>query len=219
MNKQEMNGLKKIIQKILTDEKPKTVRELVKRTIDLTGKSKEEIYGLIQELEKTKTIRLGSPKIERILPETLSSFVFKLHYFSIEFWLIGFLTLIFFPIIILVPQDSPILLLRVIMGILFGIFIPGWVIANIFFPRIYETINQIERVLISMGINIGISIFTGLILNTVWIIDSIPFVVVIGSLTIVSLLISTTIRILVGSNRHKTVTYWFRSLFKKSEMK
>ncbi|NPD87949.1 MAG: DUF1616 domain-containing protein [Asgard group archaeon] len=219
MNKQETNGLKKIIQKTLADEKPKTVRELVKKTIDLTGKSKEEIYSLIQELEKTKTIRLGSPKIKRILPETLYSFVFKLHYFSIEFWLIGFLILIFFPIIIFIPPDSPILFLRVIMGILFGIFIPGWVITNILFPRIYEKIDQTERVLISIGINIGISIFTGLILNTVWIIDSIPFVIVIGCLTIVALLISTAIRILLGSNRHKVVTNWFNSLFKKSEMK
>lgn len=219
MNKQEMNGLKKIIQKILSEEKPKTVRELVKKTIDSTGKTREEVYGLIQDLEKEKIVRLGSPKIERILPESISSFLFKLHYFSIEFWLIVFLISIFFPIIILISPDSPVLFLRIIMGILFGMIIPGWVITNIFFPRIYEIIDQTERVLISIGINIGISIFTGLMLNTVWIIDSLPFVVIIGSLTFVSLIVSTMIRILIGSNRIKSMTYWFKSLFKKSDKK
>lgn len=214
-----MNGLKKIIQKILSEEKPKTIRELVKKTIDSTGKSKEEIYGLIQDLEKENIIRLGSPRIERILPDTIISYLFKLHYFSIEFWIIVLFTSIFFPIILLIPPDSPMLFLRVIMGTLFGILIPGWVITNIFFPKIYETIDQTERVLISMGINIGISIFTGLVLNTVWIIDSLSFVVVIGSLTIVSLLVSTAVRILIGSNRIKSLTYWIKSLFKRSERK
>jgi uncharacterized membrane protein len=214
-----MNGLEKIIQKILTDEKPKTVRELVKKTVDLTGKSKEEIYGLIQELEKVKVIQLGSPNIERNLPETLSGFLFKVHYFSIEFWLIGFLTLIFFPIILLISPNSPLLFMRVIVGLLFGIFIPGWVITNILFPKIYEKIDQTERVLISIGINIGISIFTGLILNSVWIIDSMSYVIVVGCLTIVCLLISAVIRILIGSNKHRIVTDWLKSLFKKSETK
>jgi uncharacterized membrane protein len=215
MNKQETNGLKKIIQKISAEEKPTTVRELVKKTIDLTGKSKEEVYELIQNLEKVKIIRLGSPKIERTLPENFSSYVFKIHYFSIEFWLICFLTLIFFPIIIYVPPDSPLLFLRVIMGFLFGIFIPGWVISNIFFPRIYETISQIERILISIGINIGISIFTGLMLDTVWIIDSMPFVIVIGCLTIVTLLISSSIRVLLGASKIRGLTYYFKSISEK----
>jgi len=219
MNNQETNGLKKIIQKILTEEKPSTVRELVKRTIDLTGKDKEEIYALIQELERVKIIKLGAPKIERSLPESFSSYLFKIHYFSIEFWLIGFLTIIFFPIILLIPSNSPFLFLRVIIGFLFGIFIPGWVISNVFFPRIYETINQIERVLISIGVNVGISIFTGLILNNVWIINSIPFVVVIGCLTIVGLLVSTSIRVLLGSNRIKGIIYYFKSIFRKRDKK
>ncbi len=215
MNKQDMSGLKKIIQKILSEEKPKTVRELVKRAIDSTGKSKDEIYGLIQDMEKEKIIRLGSPRIERILPESITSYLFKPHYFSIEFWIIVFLTLIFFPIIILIPPDSSFLFLRVIIGTLYGILIPGWVITNIFFPKLYETIDQTERVLISIGINIGILIFTGLVLNTVWIIDSLSFVIVIGSLTILSLLASVAIRILIGSNRIKSATNWFKSLFKK----
>ena len=219
MNEQELNGLKKIIQKILAEEKPKTVRELVEKTRNITGKSKEEIYGLIQDLEKSKIIYLGSPKIERTLPISLSSYILKLHYFSVEFWLIILLTSVFFPTIILIPSDSSFLFLRVIMGLLFGIFIPGWAITNIFFPRIYETIDQLERVLISLGINIGIAIFSGLMLNTVWIIDSLSFVVVIGSLTIIALLISTIIRILIGSGKFKTGTYWLKSLFKKSEKK
>ena len=145
-------------------------------------------------------------------------YLLKIHYYSIEFWSIFVLTGIFFPIIIFIRQDSPILFLRILFGILFGVFIPGWTITNLIFPRISENIDQFERVLLAIGINIGISIFSGLLLNQVWIIDSIPFTVTIGGITFVALILSITFRILIGGEKIK-----FRmpkiKLFKRKEVK
>jgi len=193
----------KIIQKILTEEKPKTVRELVQKTVETTGKEEEEVYEIIKILEENRVIRLGHAKIERTLPPSVYSYLFKIHYYSLEFWSIFILTCAFFPIIIFIRQDSPVLFLRVIFGVLFGIFIPGWAITNLIFPRIFETIDQFERVLLAIGINIGISIFAGLLLNQVWIIDSMPFTVTIGAITFVVLILSITFRILIGGEKIK----------------
>ena len=195
--------IRKIIQKILVEEKPKTVRQLVQKTVDATGKEEDEIYQIIKTLEKEKVIRLGPEKIERGLPSSVYDYFFKIHYYSIEFWSIFILTSIFFPIVIFIEQDSPALFLRVIFGVIFGVFIPGWVITNLMFPRISETIDQFERVLLAIGINIGISIFAGLLLNRVWIIDSMPFTVTIGALTFVVLILSVIIRILIGGEKIK----------------
>ncbi|MCG3215154.1 MAG: DUF1616 domain-containing protein [Candidatus Heimdallarchaeota archaeon] len=201
MSNYDKSETRKEIQKILVEEKPKTVRELVKKTVVTTGKEKEEIYQIVKKLEKERIIKLGSQKVDRTLPTSISEYLFKIHFFSIEFWSILLLTCIFFPIIILINPESPFLFLRVIWGLLFGLFIPGWTITNLIFPKVFELIDQFERALIAIGVNIGISIFTGLILNNVWIIDSIPFTITIGILTFVILILSVILRILIGSNK------------------
>ncbi len=195
--------VRKIIKKILTEEKPKTVRELVQKTVETTGKEEEEVFQIIKTLEQEKSIRLGPAKIDRALPSTVYGYFLKIHYYSLEFWIIFILTCIFFPIIIFIGTDSPVLFLRIIFGVLFGVFIPGWTITNLIFPRIAETIDQFERILLAIGINIGISIFTGLLLNQVWIIDSMPFTVSIGAITFVALILSATLRILIGGEKIK----------------
>ena len=218
MNSDNISGIKPVIQKIINEEKPKTVRQLVNKTIAITGKNEEEIYFAVQELEKDNVIQLGSPKITRDLPSTIREYLSKNKYFSIEFWTITFLICIFFPIGIFIPSDSPFQFLRLIIGILFGILVPGWTITNLVFPKLYETIDQLERVLIAIGMNIGIIIFSGLILNEIWLIDSIPFVIIIGSFTFLAHLLSVSLRILIGSNKIK-IKIPKMNIFKKKVVK
>ncbi|MBY8999973.1 MAG: DUF1616 domain-containing protein [Candidatus Heimdallarchaeota archaeon] len=201
MNSDNVLEIKKIIQKIVNEEKPKTVKQLINKTAIITGNDEQEIYFAIQELEKNKIIRLGSPTLLRELPTTVNEYLFRNRYFSIEFWIIIFLICAFFPVGMLIPADSSFQFLRVIIGVLFGLFIPGWTITNLVFPKLYEKIDQLERVLIAVGMNIGIIIFSGLILNEIWLIDSVPFVIIIGSFTFLMHLLSVTVRILIGSNK------------------
>jgi len=219
MSKEDTNTIEKVVQQILLEEKPKTVKKLIERTIELTSKDKYEIFLVVQELEKTRRIHLGSPKIIRKLPENILEYFLKINYFSIEFWVIFLLTALFFPIIILIPEESSFLFLRVIFGFMFILFIPGWSIANLFFPKLYETIDQFERVLIAIGINVGIAIFSGLILNEIWIIDSIPFAIVIGSFTFVVSLLSALLRIYIGSNKSKKLLASFEKIISKMKRK
>ena len=208
---------KKLIQDILRDERPNTVRRLVHLVQKKTSLEKTEIYEASQQMEKEKKIHLGATRIERKLPSTLRNFFLKSHYYSVEFWVILSFTLIFFPLVLLVQKDSPVIFLRTIIGLLFCLFIPGWTFANLLFPKLYETIDQFERMLLALGVNIGIVIFTGISLDMYWIIDDYSFVVSIGLVTIVLLFISSTLRILIGSGKLETV--FKKVILKKGEKK
>ncbi len=216
MNSIDISEIKKAIQKIMNEDKPKTVRQLMTRTITVTGKEESEIYLAIQELEKANIIKLGSPKITRELPKSVHEYLFRNKYFVVEFWTLLILISMFVPIGLFIPADSFFSFLRIIFGVLFGLFIPGWTITNLIFPRLYENIDQLERVLIAVGMNIGIIIFSGLILNAIWLIDSVPFVIIIGSFSLFIHLLSVIFRILLGSEIIKVKSKMF--LAKLSEI-
>jgi hypothetical protein len=199
MNSVDISEIKKVIQKIMNEDKPKTVKQLVTKTLTVTGKEEREIYLAVQELEKTNIIKLGSPKITRELPKSVHEYLFRNRYFVVEFWTLLVFISIFFPVGLFIPADSFFSFLRIIFGVLFGLFIPGWIITNLIFPRLYENIDQLERVLLAVGMNIGIIIFSGLILNAIWLIDSAPFVIIIGSFSLFIHLLSVVVRILLGS--------------------
>ncbi len=216
MNSADISRIEKVIQKIMNEDKPKTVKQLITRTIAVTGKEEREIYLVIQELEKTNIIKLGSPKITRELPKSVHEYLFRNKYFVVEFWTLLILISIFVPVGLFIPADSVFSFLRIIFGVLFGLFIPGWIITNLIFPKLYENIDQLERVLLAVGMNIGIIIFSGLILNAIWLIDSAPFVTIIGSFSLFIHLLSVVVRILLGSKTLKVKSK--RILTKLSEI-
>ncbi|MCG3225134.1 MAG: DUF1616 domain-containing protein [Candidatus Heimdallarchaeota archaeon] len=203
MNSVDISGIKKVIQKIMNEDKPKTVKQLVTKTVTVTGKEEREIYLAVQELEKTNIIKLGSSKIKRELPKSVHEYLFRNKYFVVEFWTLLILISMFVPVGLFIPADSFFSFLRIIFGVLFGLFIPGWIITNLIFPKLYENIDQLERVLLAVGMNIGIIIFSGLILNAIWLIDSAPFVIIIGSFSLFIHLLSVVVRILLGSKTLK----------------
>ena len=203
MNNSKSSSVEKTVQKILTEEKPRTVRKLIQRTLELTDADEKQIFKVIKDFEANKVIQLGSPRITRALPKSISEYFLKMNYFSIEFWVILSLCLFFFLSVLLIPDTSPVLFIRAISGGIFGILVPGWVITNLIFPRLYEAIDQYERILYSLGINVGIIIFAGLILNQVWVIETLPFVIIIGSLTLFILLSTVILRLLIGTGRLK----------------
>ena len=215
----ESSKVKQIIQKILTEEKPKTVRKLSERVIELSKKDKLFVYNIIREMENKGEIHLGSAKIERKLPKTIKQYFLEVHYYSLEFWILFGLSIIFFLVVLLISTDSPLYFLRVIMGIIYGIVIPGWAISNVIFPKLYETIDQIERTLLAIGINIGAMIFGGLILDKIWAIENLAFVITLGSLTIIALILSALVRIIIGSEKVSLENLRIRcKIFKKGEL-
>ena len=103
-------------------------------------------------------------------------------------------------------------------GDISGILLPGWVITNLIFPKVYETINQFERILLSLGISIGIAIFSGLILDDVWIIDSFALTTTIGSFSLFILIISLLNRILIGLEKYRNIINKISQVFSKKKV-
>ena len=121
MNIVDISEIKKVIQNIMNEDKPKTVKQLMTRTIAVTGKEEREIYSAIQKLEKTNVIKLGSPKITRELPKSVHEYLFRNKYFVIEFWTLLILIGTFVPVGLFIPIDSFFSFLRIIFGVLFGV--------------------------------------------------------------------------------------------------
>jgi hypothetical protein len=86
--------------------------------------------------------------------------------------------------IYVVPPDSPWGAIRLVLGLVFVLFIPGYVTVEALFPKSSE-FDSLERFALSVGLSIAIVMFVGLVLNyTPWGIRLTPIVI---SLTIVSL--------------------------------
>lgn len=219
MKDKERVFVKETIEKVLTEQKPKTVKKLVLRVSELTEIAEEDIYNIVRELEKDNKINLGFPKKQRELPKKISNYLFKMHYFSIEFWLIFILSLIFLGLGFTTGNIPFLHFLKSIFGGIYIMIIPGWTITNLFFPQIYEVIDQIERILLSLGVSIGISIFSGLLLNKVWIINSIALTITIGCFSLVLLVFSVVIRLFIGSQKSKVVLDRILSWFSKRRVR
>jgi len=83
--------------------------------------------------------------------------------------------------IYLVPSDLPWVAFRWFFVSAFALFTPGYVTANILFPRITE-LGSVERFVFSVGLSLVILMFVGLLLNlTSWGLTLTPIVI---SLTI-----------------------------------
>lgn len=201
MNANEGSELKKLVKKILSEEKPKSVRKLSERVAELSKKERKHIYNIIREMEFEGEIKLGSPRVERKLPTTVFQYILESHYYSLEFWGLIIMTVFFALTVLLIPIGSSFQFVRIIMGIIYGLFIPGWAITNCFFPILYETIDQVERILLAIGTNIAIMIFGGLVLDQVWAINNPPFVIMLSSITVGANFLTVCVRILISTGK------------------
>lgn len=104
------------------------------------------------------------------LPNSLKEFIF--HSLNYDLWVITLLTLLTTGLTLVVPENAiealnPLLIalgvLRLILGISFVVFLPGYTITVIIWPTKGE--NDLTRLGIAFGISITIIPIVGLILN------------------------------------------------------
>ena len=81
-----------------------------------------------------------------------------------DIYLIIFLSTLLFLIIWLLPGTKS---LRVVLGLPFILFFPGWVTVSALFPE-KRGLDFLERVAISFGLSIAIVPLLGLALNYTW---------------------------------------------------
>lgn len=89
-----------------------------------------------------------------------------------EFTAIVFLTVLLIIIISAVPSNP----LRIVLGLPFILFFPGYTLVAALFPKKTD-LGNVERVALSFGLSIAIVPLLGLILNYAWTIDLYPILI------------------------------------------
>jgi uncharacterized membrane protein len=82
-----------------------------------------------------------------------------------------------------IPSNSPFSVLRWALGLLFVLFLPGYVALQVFYPSV--ELNGFDRLALSIAVSVILDMFSGLALNyTPWGIRLVPILLLLCTLTI-----------------------------------
>ena len=188
------------ILEIIDKEKPRTVKQLIQLAVQRTGLSREQVFTIIRQLEKEGMLRLKSVKKIPPIPNSLQEYLFQNNFYAIEFWSIIAFSVVFIATT-KIPNTSNLFFIRVITSFIYTLFVPGWVLTNIFFPRLYETIDLFERILLSMGLSLGINLLLGFALNAMFEITTFSLSVSTFTTSLVLLIFGVVMRLFVAGNK------------------
>lgn len=160
---------------------PSTVEELITLIQIRHPLTEEEIVKHIVHLESQGKLVL---KNERpLFPHTLSSYLRSTQ--AYWYWATIILTVVTTTLISTIPENAyPIVYARYVVGSIFVLFLPGYAFTKAIFPA--QSINNIERTMLSVVMSLSLVPITGLLLNyTPWGIRTIPITLSLLSLTMV----------------------------------
>lgn len=166
-NQNPNESIKDNIIKIIKEQKPETTSKLIKIVQQNTNLSEEEIINLLNQLEAEDKIQLTTKRELASVPMGFSLFSSEAAwYFTIIAVAIATTIIVF-----TVPQDSyPLAYVRNVLGVIFVLFLPGYAFIKAFFPTNLpiktssESMENIERFALSIGISIALTPMVGLIL-------------------------------------------------------
>jgi len=92
---------------------------------------------------------------------------------SLDLIIVGIVSLLLIPTVILFSSTVP----RLLLGIPFVLFIPGYALISALFPA-KETIKGLERIAYSIALSFALAALLGLLLNYVWEISLYPMLIV-----------------------------------------
>jgi uncharacterized membrane protein len=159
--------MKYTIIKIIKEERPETIGKLIKFVQQTTDVSEKEIINLLNQLEAENKIQLTTK------PELATASVGFSFFSSASAW---YITLIVVALattisVFTIQQDSyPLAYVRNILGVIFVLFLPGYAFIKALFPAKLpintssESLDDIERFVLSIGISLALAPMVGLIL-------------------------------------------------------
>jgi len=160
-------SMKYTIIKIIKEERPETIGKLIKFVQQTTAISEKEIINLLNQLETEDKIQLTTKRELASAPVRFSFFSSALASY-IALIVVAFATTIS---VFTIPQDSyPLAYVRNILGVIFVLFLPGYAFIKAFFPAkvpiktASESLDNIERFVLSIGMSIALAPMVGLIL-------------------------------------------------------
>jgi uncharacterized membrane protein len=166
-----------------------TVKTSINGRSDLRIEDDEIIYA-IKRLEY-KHILLYNSKAD-----TLTKFI-KDFYLSMTLWLVAISTCVTLLAVYVIPDVMPWSIVRVISGGVFVLFIPGYALVQLLFPK--KEMDMVERIAFSIGLSLAVVPLVGFLLNySPWGIRLDPIVASISALSMVLALASVYRRYLIN---------------------
>ena len=183
MNKNQRNDaeLTQIIIKLIQNEKPQDVQQLVKIVEEKISIPEPKIIEHIIQLQTQGKISLKD--LPASVSQKLGTYLKtkEAYWYWITLVLITTTTITVFTIS---ENAYPIIYARYALGAFFVLFLPGYSLIKALFPT--KEIDSIERISLSIGMSLALVSITGLILNyTPWGIRTAPITLSLLALTIV----------------------------------
>lgn len=151
---------------------PDSVETLVEDAQNKYHVSKEVIINKIIELNNEGRLYFHQKNMP--IPQNLSSYLFSFH--SLWFWLVILLSVTTVLSIVLISEDNfPLVLIRYLLSSTFVFLLPGYCLIRTLYPL--KEIDNIERVVLSIVMNLVIVPLVGFLLNfTSWGIRLVPVI-------------------------------------------
>ncbi len=159
--------IKDVILKTAKDDQPETKSQLISLVRKKTDLS-EDVMNLINQLEVEGKIEFNV-KREKVPLVSGKNYFFKSE--SAWYWTIIALTIVTAITAFTIPQDLyPLVYFRNLLGVVFVLFLPGFAFVKALFPvkvpigTSSESLDAIERVVLSVGMSLALASIVGLIL-------------------------------------------------------
>jgi hypothetical protein len=154
-----------------------TVKELVEQLTG-TGLNPSEAAQTVFKQMEAGEIRLVDPAP----PTTIQGYLLSLY--SIWFWLVAGGLISMALTIYVLPQRPPVSWLRVGLGFLTSLYLPGYTFIEALYPK-KDELEELERFALGVGLSLALTPLVGFVLNyTPWGIRLDPITVAISLLTL-----------------------------------
>jgi hypothetical protein len=157
--------IKNLIIETVKKEKPQTTKQLITLMHDTYTFPEEKILNAILELEKQNLLQLT--KQQQPTPQTTRTNLFSQK--TAWYWIAIAIAITAAVTVFVVPDGVyPLGYLRIVLGAIFVLFMPGFVLIRVLFPAkivTHQNLDALDYAALSLGISIAIVAATGLLLN------------------------------------------------------
>jgi len=181
VNQKNNDTLDRTLIKLMQTKKPINVQQLIDLTkSETTFVSEQTIMQHILRLESQGKITLKEP-ITRTPPK-LSAYLKTGE--ATWYWITIILAIATALTVFTIQENSALIIIRNILGAIFVLFLPGYSLIKLLFPK--KELDNIERTALSIGMSLALVPMIGLILNyTPWGIETAPTTLSLLTLTII----------------------------------
>jgi hypothetical protein len=176
-------SLDKIIADTVKSKHPQTVKQLATALMTDGAIEEADFVAAVKEMAHNGTLVLEPPSYD---VDTVLDYLFT---FTLSGWLwVSFVTIALSLLAVtLIPDLFPLNVLRWVLGSIFVLYLPGFSLIQLLFPKGKE-IDSLERFALSIGLSLALVPLIGLVLNfTPWGIRFAPIVASLGTFTTAAL--------------------------------